>query len=107
MKPSSIEEAVAILQSTFQVLELQEWSAQSESSAISQAHWTLGMWVRNQWVYGGSPLVAEIKSAAGFIHDDDVSSIIIKALWHVLNGAPCPTIEELIPLRTTQHLTWD
>ena len=83
MKPSSLAEAAAILQSTFQVLELQEW------------------------VYGGSPLVAEIKSAAGFIHDDDVSSIIIKALWHVLNGAPCPTIEELIPLGTTQHLAWD
>lgn len=107
MKPSSLEEAFAILQSTFHALELQEWSAQSESSAISQAHWTLGMWVRNQWVYGGSPLVEEIKSAAGVIHDDDVSSIIIKALWHVLNGAPCPTIEELIPLRTTQLLTWD
>lgn len=111
MKPSSLQEAVAVIQATFQASELQEWAAQPEDAARSQAHWALGMWVRNQWVHGGSPLATEIKSVAWFVHDDDISSIVIKALWHVLNGALCPSIEELLPpgaLRPkAKHLSWE
>lgn len=111
MKPSSLQEAVAIIQGNFPTAELQEWAAQSEDAARNQAHFELGLWVRNEWVHGGSPLATEIKSVARFVHDDDISSIIIKALWRVLNGAPCPSIKEMLPHDwagyKAETLSWD
>ena len=97
MKPSTLQEAVSFIQASFPADELKAWAAQPETSAQMQAHWSLGMWVRNQWVHGGSPLATEIKSIAWFVHDDDISSYVTKALWHVLNGERCPQLKELVP----------
>jgi hypothetical protein len=97
MKPSSLEDAVTLIRANFPESELQAWAAQSEDVARVQAHFALGLWVRNTWVYGdGSPLATKIMEADWSIQADDVSSIIISALWRVLNGFPCPSIEELL-----------
>ncbi len=97
MKPSSLEDAVTLIRAKFPESELQAWAAQSEDAARFKAHFELGLWVRNNWVYGnGSPLATRIKEAAWFVHDDDISRMIVRALWRVLNGLPCPTIEELL-----------
>ena len=97
MKPSSLQEAVVTIRETFPETELQDWATQPEDTACLQAHWGLGLWIRNHWIYDkGSPLASEIKKQSLFLHDDDISSIILKALWRVLNGDPCPTIQELL-----------
>lgn len=97
MKPSTLQEAISIIQATFPAAELRAWAAQPEHIASFQAHFELGLWIRNQWVYGGSPMYTEIERATLIIHTDDISDIVIKALWDVLNGKPCPTISELFP----------
>ena len=97
MKPTSLEDAVTLIRATFPESELEAWAAQSENVAQAQAHFALGLWVRNNWVYGdGSPLATKIIEAAVIIDADNVSSIITSALWRVLNGFPCPSIEELL-----------
>lgn len=97
LRPLSLQDAVDIIRATFPEEELQAWSDQPEGSAGAQAHFELGVWIRNNWVYrAGSPLAVHIKEVAWFIHDDDISSVVIKALWRVLNGSVCPSIEELL-----------
>lgn len=95
--PASLQNGVDIILASFPENELRAWAAQPEDIAKGEAHFGLGMWIRNNWVHGsGSPLSARIRDAAGFIHDDGVSSVIVAAVWHVLNGQPCPAIEELV-----------
>lgn len=100
MKPSSLEEAIEEIQRIFSEKQLRDWSKKEEEIACLDAHWDLGLWIRNQWVYGsGSPLSAIIKEQAVIIDEDSISSFILRALWRVLNSEDCPTIQELISLR--------
>jgi len=102
MKPSTLQEAISIIQATFPAAELSAWAALPENIASFQAHFELGLWIRNQWFYGdGSPLTTELKKANFFLDADDISDIVVKALWGVLNGKPCPTVSELFPNATT------
>lgn len=95
MKPSSLQEAVEIIMATFPAADLQTWASRPEISACIEAHFGLGMWIRNNWVYGdGSPLASKIMETYWWGDADKISEAIIKALWKVLNGSPCPTIEE-------------
>jgi hypothetical protein len=111
MKPSSLQEAVLIIQATFPAQELQAWASLPQDKALVQAHFELGLWIRNQWVHGGSPLVTEIRSIAWSIHDDDFSSIVLRSLWQVINHAPCPDLQELLSKYSVnadvKHLNWD
>ncbi len=97
MKPTPLEDAVRMIRTTFPELALRDWATRPEDEACLQAHFVLGLWVRNMWVHGeGSPLARRIKAAAWFVHDDDISKMVIRALWRVLNGFPCPSVEELL-----------
>jgi hypothetical protein len=96
-KPITLQDAVDIIRVSFPEEELQVWATESESSANALAHFVLGTWIRNNWVHGaGSPLAVRIKEAYWFIQADEVSSMVIRALWRVLNGLPCPSIEALL-----------
>ena len=97
MQPSSLDEAIALIISEFEENDLREWAKAPEAEACFEAHFGLGMWIRNNWVYGeGTVLFDGIRNASSsFIHDDDVSEVIVRALWRVLNGRPMPSIEEL------------
>jgi hypothetical protein len=102
-KPSSIEDAVSAILAAFPEAELQSWARQSEDEACVQAHLSLGAWIRNNWVYGdGSPLVTKIREAAVLIHDDDISLVIVRGVWRLLNGVPGVSIEELLDRRKAQ-----
>lgn len=95
MKPSTLEEAVALIQSQFPAEQLSEWAKESEDMAGVLAHFDLAMWIRNNWVYGdGSPLSDKIRQQALFIDADGISSVIVSALWRHLNGMPCGSIAE-------------
>lgn len=97
LKPLSLQDAVDIIRATFPEEELQTWANQPESAAGVEAHFWLGTWIRNNWVFGaGSPLAAHIKEITKYVHNDDISAVVIKALWRVLNGSVCPSIEELL-----------
>lgn len=97
MTPRTLQDAVTAICTAFPLPELEAWAAQPEVEAHVHAHIGIGLWIRNQWVHGaGSPLADSIKRSVVLAHDDTVSSFITIALWKVLNGQPCPTVEELV-----------
>lgn len=98
MPPSSFDEAITLIRSEFEENDLREWAKAPEAEACFEAHFGLGIWIRNIWIYGGgSALVNEIRDASSsMIQDDDVSELIVRALWRVLNGGPTPSIDELV-----------
>lgn len=109
IRPSSLHDAVDIIRATFPAEALQAWAAQAEDIAGGQAHFELGMWIRNNWVYGsGSPLATQIEEFSGHIDADRISSVIVHALWRALNGLPCSKIEGLVkPSQSRITLEWD
>lgn len=96
-RPSTLPEAVKILRSMHSQDQLGSWAAQPLNEALWKAHFEAGLWIRNTWVYEDcAPLVATMRGFAGFLHDDAISQVILEALWHVLNGQECPSLEALL-----------
>ena len=98
--PTTLAEAVEILRSALPQDQLVAWAAQSFDEALSDAHFQLGLWIRNAWVHSGpAPFVRRMRELVFCVHDDDISGSVLEALWRVLNGERCPTIEELLERR--------
>ena len=56
---------------------------------LSAAHFGLGLWIRNSWIYP-SPYsnIASKLLMAGIRHPDDMSSIIVSGYYQYLNDLP-------------------
>ena len=53
-----------------------------------QYHFSLGMWMRNNWgLWQGSKL-SKWFNERGIFHPDDMSAIILDSYWHHLCGLP-------------------
>ena len=99
-KPTTLAEAVETLRSKYPKDELASWAAEPLSEALCKAHFQAGLWIRNEWVHEQpAPLVRRMRELAYFVHDDDASQVILEALWRVVNGQECPTIEDLFAKR--------
>jgi len=99
-RPHTLAEAVAMILATFGEERFTRWADQPIGGALADAHFDLGLWIRNHWVLGaGSPLAGRIREDVYSIHDDDISALILEALWRVLHGERCPTAEEMIESR--------
>ena len=98
--PSTLSEAIGIIRATFPEAELAAWANRPMDEAVLDAHFALGAWIRNEWIFDEeSQLVKRIRESTAYIHDDDVSSLILEALWRVLNDEDCPSIERLLGFR--------
>jgi hypothetical protein len=99
-KPHTLAEAVEILRSRYPQDQLDAWAVEPLPEALWKAHFQLGLWIRNKWIYEDpAPLVARFQSVAFPAHPDAISEHILEAFWRVLNGEECPTIEELLERR--------
>jgi hypothetical protein len=55
---------------------------------MTQYHFGLGLWMRNNWgLWGDSPLVRWFQ-ARGVDHADAMSGVILESFWRHLNGRP-------------------
>jgi len=72
--------------------------ANSERRGFVDFHFGLGMSIRNQWLYPDDSVLREKFLGIGVIHPDDISSIIVEALWLDLNGQEITlsTLRELV-----------
>ncbi len=58
-------------------------------------HFSLGLWIRNNWIYPSSDKITKEFVTRGINHADDISGFIIKGYRLYLNGLPCE-INEII-----------
>jgi hypothetical protein len=59
------------------------------NDSLKNAHFTIGRWIRNNWIHGerDSSLVIYFNKM-GIYHPDDISSIILTSLYRKLTGKP-------------------
>lgn len=80
--PKTVEEAVTILLAKLPAEYLRHLAHASED-LLAEYHMTLGMTIRNEMGLWGDNI--ELMQSFGYgIHEDDVSGVIIQALWDEL-----------------------
>ncbi len=85
--PADLEDAFVELKKMLPVQVVQSMRAGSEQDVI-QYHFSLGMWMRNNWgLWGGSRLSKHL-NRLGLQHPDDMSGLILSTFWCHLNSKP-------------------
>jgi len=66
---------------------------------VSNAHFGLGMWIRNNWIHHPKDSeLAKLLRAKGVTNPDGMSSLILRGYYYHLDGVE-KTIEDLVPRR--------
>jgi hypothetical protein len=88
-KPATLSEAVDMLRQLLFPEEL-DVLKNSKVEDLARFHFNHGEFIRNLWVHrGGSPLTRRICEAGGIVaNGDDLSQLVLEALWHDLNDQP-------------------
>ena len=97
MRQSTLHECVRLARQHISEKNL-EVLANSERHDLLDFHFTLGMSVRNAWLYPKDSVLRDKLVGIGFVHQDDMSTLITEALWLELNGRELdlPTLRELV-----------
>ncbi|OMP75887.1 DUF6794 domain-containing protein [[Flexibacter] sp. ATCC 35208] len=84
--PQNLDEAVLYFQQQWTPAELDNFKNKPERDALVELHQSTGMWIRNNWVYGGrDTALRNYFKALGIHAPDDISSIILTSLHRTLN----------------------
>jgi hypothetical protein len=91
--------APATLEAAFECLD-RHWPVRAEFmaqpyEALADAHFGMGMWMRNHWqMWGGGPLAKHFNSL-GIHHPDDMSSIVLESYWLRMHDCPIRLDEQV------------
>lgn len=89
--PKSKAEAVAVLSQKMDQHSLEELASTSKSDLIGKYHFGLGLYIRNAFgIWRGNKDLWEDLTHGKPTHPDDLSGIIIEALWEDLNSKLTP-----------------
>lgn len=85
VNPKNLNEAINYFENKWSNEEKTEFVKDS----LRNAHFTVGSWIRNNWIHGqrDTSLVHYFNSL-GIYHPDDISSIILTSLYRKLNNLP-------------------
>jgi hypothetical protein len=86
--PNTLEEAFSYLDASLKPDQRLAFMHRSESDAVAQAHFAVGLFIRNQWLRSGESALTEFLQAAGAQSFDDMSSMILTSYWRHLHGRP-------------------
>lgn len=95
--PANLEEAVVALRDMMPQDELDKFASWTREDARTLPHDGVGRWMRNNWHLWkeGTPLREWFEKEIHAQHPDDMSSLILDALWSDLTGQPRHTVELL------------
>ena len=95
-KPRTLREAAEIVRATFPPEKLEGWSQLPLDDACMQAHFNLGMWIRNEWIHQDpAPLAVRIQETIVLGNADTISGLIVEGIWRILNGEDDLTLKAL------------
>ena len=86
--PKDIDEAVRSLRLLLPESQLRKFAALPEEEARVSAHFGIGLFIRNNWLYPqGSPLMASLMAEDAYFFDaDSASDLVVRALWRNLRA---------------------
>ena len=84
--PENLDECFSELGKVIKKEDLEAFKNKKEDTAVSDAHFGIGVWIRNNWgLWANSPLVKYF-NGLGIFHPDDMSSIILTSFHRFLNN---------------------
>jgi len=87
--PKDLNEAIEYFNKTWTAKEKNEFRAKPEADAVTDLHFSVGLWIRNNWIRGDrDKLLNDYFHKLGVPSIDDVSSIILTSLHRKLNSKP-------------------
>lgn len=85
--PENLDDSFVQLKKLLKPEDIEKMKAGTEDD-MSQYHFGLGMWIRNNWGLWGGSRLAKWFNAEGIEHPDDMSGIILNSFWRHLNAKP-------------------
>jgi hypothetical protein len=86
--PNTIEEAFQELDRRLPTDQKEAFKHKRELEAVLDAHFGLGMGIRNEWFRSGRSALPGYLRSLGVRGLDDMSSVVVGAYWRYLNGRP-------------------
>lgn len=93
--PRTLDEAVGIILDILTSEQKEELKSNSESGLV-YFHFTFGTWIRNNFIYNNEnswelkQSIIDNPDDYLFAHPDDISGLIIKAVWNALQSGNTP-----------------
>lgn len=85
--PKNLNESIEYFEDHWSSGQLREFKEKDEEKAVSELHMSVGMWIRNNWIYGDrNPKLIRFFDSLNFRHADDISSTILTSLHRKLNN---------------------
>jgi len=88
-KPRNIDEAILYFETKWNDKQKEECKNSDEKTWVNDMHASLGVWIRNEWIYKDkdTALVNQF-NRLGIDHPNDMSAIILTSLHRKLNNIP-------------------
>lgn len=94
--PQNVDEAVKFFEKQWTQKEKQDFRNKPENAAVTELHFSVGLWIRNNWIHGGrNKALSEYFLKLGIHPPDDMSSIILISLHRKLNNKPIGLDEQV------------
>jgi hypothetical protein len=84
--PKTVAEAIQTLEVMVPPAQRKSLMERSEAEALTEAHFGLGMYIRNNWFRSGKSDLPRLLGEAGAKSMDDMSALILSAYWRHLHG---------------------
>lgn len=69
----------------------------SSETDLSQHHFDLCMWMRNNWgLWSSESRLKQYFARIGVFHADSISSLILSSYWRYLNGKPLDLPRQIV-----------
>jgi hypothetical protein len=88
-KPANLDEALLYFEKKWTDKQKEEFKLKDEQKAVSEMHFSVGVWIRNEWLYGNKDTaLVNFFNRKGIDQPNDMSTIILTSLHRKLNNLP-------------------
>jgi len=99
LAPRNVDQAIKLLKVKLTDGEIDEIKVKQESQMVGY-HYSIGLWIRNNWLCKESPLKIYFNQQ-GIYERDTMSGIILVSLWRSLHGLPAKVEEQIAHYKIT------
>lgn len=92
--PNTLDEAYLSLDASLKPEDRLAFMQRPEREAVMEAHYAVGLYIRNQWLRSGKSALVKLLHEKGAQSFDDMSSMILHSYWRHLNGKPIQLSEQ-------------